>query len=284
MPIQYAQSVAVHEPDGAALLRGLGDFLVEQAIKLVPLLAVLAWLLRPAGAHGAGAVRAEPRDRLFLWVAGLAPLGLLLLYGLCSRTQLVSRWGSNLFLFSGWLALDLLRHWRTPLLGPSLRTIARVQLTLCLLFIFAVPLAEESLSIRGRTEFPGAALNEAVHRTWRSHTEAPLRLVISDAWMGGNLAAHQSEPLAVLLDGDYREAPWILPGDVATCGALVLVSPSELATGHVPPKIAEEIARAPLRGEWTLAWPSRFRLATPGPGVRVGWAMIPPAPGSHCGL
>lgn len=284
LPLRYAHSVAVHIPGAGDYAISLAGFLFELGVSWLPLVLVLAWVRRPRAAPAEPLREVPVNDRLFLWVAGLGPLLLLLVYGTVTGTQLLPRWGSNLFLLAGWLALDLGRARGTPALRPALAAFAAVQLALCLATTVLRPVASDLLALRGRAGFPGAALSEQALRTWQSRTDAPLRLVITDLWTGGNLAAHQPRPLAVLLDGDARQAPWVTAGDVADCGALVLLNRTEFGNSPVPPGLVAYLADAPLRGEWQVPWPALLQGTGVDRSVHIGWGILPPVPGGHCAL
>lgn len=280
-PLHYAQHTTLHEPDAVSWIEGFAGFLWEQAWSLVPLVAVLFWTLRQPAREAAPFAPDLQRDRLFLWVAGTAPLALMALYSLMTGTHLFGRWGSTQFLLAGWLALDLLRRRGVPALAPTLRNAGIAHLLLCVAVTLVGPIAARKLDLHGRGRFPGDALAAEAERTWQAHVDAPLRLVVSDLWIGGNLAARRTEPLAVLLDGSFRQSPWIRRGDLAGCGALVLFNRTEF--GRAPqPALLRRLERATVRGSWKLPWIDSSPNGTDG--VDIEWGIIPPVPGRSCRL
>ena len=89
------RSVAEPMPGLTAGLKSLADFGFIQGLRLLPMLLGLAYVLAPRrGVAVQGAKPALPgRDRLFLWVAALAPLTLTVAFAVIARTELQSRWG-----------------------------------------------------------------------------------------------------------------------------------------------------------------------------------------------
>lgn len=286
-PLRYAHSVVTTLPTFAGALFSLADFLFTQLQRLLPLLLAVGWLCwrRPASAPAPEEqMQAQrPDDRLFLWIAGAAPLLMILLYALVTRTDLLARWGSNAFLLSGWLALDALGR-RAPSMSRALRVAGCLQLTMCLAATVLAPRLGVALQLHGRSQFPGDAVAALARATWREHQgSTPLRLLVSDVWLGGNLVAHGGRPPpAVLIDGEAERVPWVGPQDLAGCGALVLQGHGGIDAAV--PGVDAYLARASIRGQWTIPW-SRGGAA-PGPdaaGLRIDWGIIPPT-GGPCRL
>lgn len=280
LPFDYVRSVTQPLPDFASSLDNLAEFLLAQVLRCSPLLLVLGWLVwRGRRAAPTGANGPAPSERLFLWMAGAGPLVLLVLYSLVTRTPLLARWGSTTFLLAGWLALDAVRRWPLPA-GPAVwRPVLAAQVALWTSAVVVAPRVSEALDLRGRTNFPGAELAARAQTTWQARTGTPLRVVVSDVWLAGNMIAH-GHPLAVLIDGEPQRAPWVTQQNIERCGALVLQDrtvPSE----NVPPAMAQWIGRAAERGTWSIAWHPGRPDPTP---LRIEWAVLPPASGAGCPL
>ena len=276
LPLHYMHSVTAPTGGFGASAVSLAEFLGGQLLRILALLAVLAWALRRRGAATAPGMPAK--DRLFLWCAGALPLALISGYGFATETELLARWGSNVFLLAGWLALDAVR--RRPLPGKvaMLRGVLVAQLVTWVAVIVIGPMAGERLHLRGRTEFPGELLAALARHTWREHTATPLRIVVSDIWLAGNVAAHGRAPIAVLIDGEPTRAPWVHEADIARCGALVLQRAGDKGeTGAV----TRWLAQAALHGEWSLPWTGKGHASDD---VRVHWGIVPPGDGRGCTL
>jgi hypothetical protein len=145
----------------------------------------------------------------------------------------------------------------------------------------------EQLTIRTRANFPGAALAALAHRTWREHTDLPLRLVVSDIWLGGNIIANSAQRVAVLIDGHTFKTPWVKEQAVERCGALVLDDQTADAARRNEPNPALDalMARAAFTGEWTLPWANGVGPGNvPTSSGRVVWGIILPNSSDACPL
>jgi 4-amino-4-deoxy-L-arabinose transferase-like glycosyltransferase len=281
LPLQYARSVAVPLASPAAWLANAGDFWLAQFGRVLPLAIVLGWM---AWARKRGVVApaaAAPRgDRLFLWVVGLTPLALVVAFGLATRTEIVPRWGHNAFLLAGWLALDALR-WPERGAAKALRVCAGMHVALWIAATLVAPRVAEAIGWHGRSTLPGQELASVAHSTWQAETDRPLRLVISDIWLGGTLVAYNGSTLAVLVDGELSRTPWVTARDVQECGALVVQD----RTDPLPPLagVSHWLEAAPLHGEWILPWArSRGRGQAPTE-TTIAWGVILPQ-GNSCRL
>ncbi len=197
LPSRYAHSVAQALPGLAASARSAGDFLLIQGLRLLPFVAGLWFVLGRRGRElnwSTPLAAPSPRDRCFLWITALAPLVLTLGIGLVTETELQSRWGANAFLLSGWLVMAFCRRSDSPLmLSRALRFTVCAHVVLCLSMTMAKTVGAEQLHVRTRANFPGALLARHAQLTGAEYTEAPLRLVVSDIWLGGNIIANGNQ-------------------------------------------------------------------------------------------
>ncbi|HEY2927280.1 glycosyltransferase family 39 protein [Piscinibacter sp.] len=285
LPFRYAHSVAQALPGLNASLRSIADFLLIQGLRLLPFFAGLWFVL---GRRRREIIWSEPaapvpsRDRRFLWIAALAPLALTVLVALLTETELQSRWGANAFLLTGWLAMALApRRDSASLLRRALRFTIAAQVLLCLSLTLSKTVVAEQ-----RANFPGAMLALHAQSAWREHTEAPLRLVVSDIWLGGNIIANGNPRVAVLIDGHPFKSPGVKETAVEACGALVLDDLTRDAAGRGAPNPALDalMARATFTGVWTLPWADRRAAAGHGESGRVVWGIIAPRDPRACRL
>ncbi|MGO4469912.1 hypothetical protein AB4Z11_30595, partial [Pseudoduganella sp. RAF53_2] len=114
---------------------------------------------------------------------------------------------------------------------------------------------------------------------WHSYTDAPLRIIASDFWLGGNLRAFGLPDAEVMIDGDAAKSPWVTPEDLYNCGAMVLDDQitDRRAGSPQAPELDAMIASAPASGTFNLAWGSdgQERHA-------VRWAYLPPHSPTLC--
>lgn len=279
-PLRYAS--ALSQALAGNRFAGIAAFTGAIAVRIVP--AVVA---------GALALRHVPRaeddtnagNRRFLWIVGAGPLVLTLLYGLATGTVLPQRWAVPALLLSGWLALDA---WHGAIDDARWRKLLAIavagHLLLCIAATVVGPQVALARHAPGRTNFPAAAMAQAAHATWREHSAQPLRFVIANSWLGGNLIAQRHEALAILPEADPNRAPWI-PRDAAQrCGALVLLE--QTARADRDPQVDADLlafmAQAQARGEWSLPWPGGGKDAPER--ARIAWGIIAPQPGASCPL
>jgi 4-amino-4-deoxy-L-arabinose transferase-like glycosyltransferase len=291
LPFQYARAVAQTAPGPLGSAHSLLDFLLIQLIRAVPLLigaVVVVGIRRPPPAGIAWAERSpalRQGDARFLWIAGLSPLALTLAVGLLTDTTLQSRWGANAFLLSGWLVMAALPRADSPaMLRRCIRFAVAAHVVLCLGFTLSKTVLSDHLHRRTRANFPGAALAERAQTTWRAHTSVPLRIVVSDIWLGGNLVANSARPLAVLIDGHHLKSPWVKEQAVTGCGALVLDDQTADAAGRgeAHPTLDALMRRADVTGAWELPW--AHGPEHPDGSGRVRWGIIFPAREGLCPL
>ena len=290
MPLWYARSVAHPLPDIQATTWSLFDFGVTQAERLLPLFAAL-WLVLSRRAAGVSpplrVASLSQRNALFLWTIGFAPLALTLAIGLFTQTELQGRWGTNLFMMSGWLALAASDRADTPkMLNRALFLTFGIQLLLCLGMTLSKTVVADQLRVRTRANFPAAALAREAQAAWSANMQVPMRVVIADTWLGGSLIAAHGEPLAVLIDGQPEKSPWIAADTVRHCGALVLVDRSidTAASEEQRPALTAYMALASVSGTWTLPWNGTRRSTDETPRGSVQWGIIRPESGEDCSL
>ena len=287
LPFRYAQAVAKAAPGLGTTLAGVWDFVVIQAVRCLPL-AIGAWWVM---ARSRAAPRSVPVDRgadtgAFLWVVGLLPLAVTIAVGLFTHTELQSRWGANLFLLSGVLVMAALpRADDERLLQRALRATAVIQLVLCLGLTLGKTVVAEALHVRTRANYPGDVLARHARDTWAAYTDAPLRLVVSDIWLGGNVIANSRQRLAVLIDGRHFKSPWVRDEAVQRCGALVLDDTTDDAAGRGEPNAALDtlMARAEFTGVWELEWAGTLGNQHPAQASGlVRWGIIRPTTPDGC--
>ncbi|MEO8279304.1 MAG: glycosyltransferase family 39 protein [Ideonella sp.] len=298
LPFRYARSVTHALPGAAAIVRSLADFLLMQFLRLLPFLIGAAIVLRSARRFHAARASTEPPahaavgplaapDRLFLWIITLSPLLMTVAYGLASRAELQTRWGANCFLTVGVLLMATSRSIDSKsVLQRTVQVVAVGQLVLCLGLTLGKTVLANHLGHRTRANFPGAVLAQMSQQTWRNHTDVPLRLVVSDIWLGGNLIANSSRRLAVLIDGKHFKSPWVNQEAIADCGALILddVTPDKAGHAAPNPELEALLERADASGTWTLPWARPERAPVGSHRGSVRWGVIKPITSGQCTL
>lgn len=135
-------------------------------------------------------------------------------------------------------------------------------------FYFSVEMAPSYGFKPIRGHFPGKQLSQTMHEHWSKVTPEPLTYVISDAWIGGNIALYAPDITKrphVFLDGNQTISPWIDSDDVAAKGALV-IWPSHLTKPALLDKMNVKIETI------TPAWQTNTNAPPPS----LNWAIIAP--------
>ena len=291
LPFRYAHSVTQELPGLWAAISSLSGFLLLQVVRVLPFLGGLWFVMARRAADpapaGTSVATLSRRDSLFLWVAALSPLALTMAIGVVGETALQGRWGTNAFLLCGLLVLAVWRRPDTPLMWRrTVQVVVVVQVLMCAGQTLSKTVIADHFERPTRANFPGALLARLSQETWKAYTEAPLRIVVSDIWLGGNLIANSPKRLAVLIDGHHLKSPWVKERAVEACGALILDDTTDDRAGHAlpHPALLALMARADASGTWVLPW-ARAKLRADGPdrGV-IHWAIIKPQTGAACAL
>lgn len=290
LPFRYARSVAKSLPGTWAQIQSLGDFALVQALRALPLALGLGYVLVrrgvPSSPEGA-APRPQPRDLTFLGMAAVCPIVFTMLFAALSQTELQSRWGTNAFLYSGLAAMACVGRPDTSLMLR--RTIGMAVVSHVLLssgMALAKTVLADRIHFKTRANFPGALLATEAAKVWKEHSDAPLRIVVSDIWLGGNIVAHNRQRVAVLIDGHIFKSPWVDENAVTQCGALVLDDLAEggTATRADSPALDRLMARATVTGSWNLPWAMSQRQATDSATGVVRWGIIKPGNAAACAI
>ncbi len=294
MPFRYAHSVAKPLPGIGAALENVGGFALTQVLRVLPFLFGLWLVMRsrhadlPDAELGNDAMSSLPaRDLLFIRVAALSPLVITMAIGVFGETGLAGRWGANAFLLAGHLVLvSLHRRDSASMLRWTLKVVVLVQILMCAGQTLGKTVFADRFHIRARANFPGAVLARQVQETWRTHTDAPLRLVATDIWLGGNLILNGVRPLEVLTDGSFSEAPWVKQDAVRTCGVLILedVTHQGATCERSNAGIYALLARADATGTWTLPWHLPVPESKDPARSVIHWGIIAPESDRGCVL
>jgi hypothetical protein len=203
--------------------------------------------------------------------------------GIATQTELQSRWGANAFTLSGWLVMA---HVGQVDLREAVRRALRFALPAHLLLCLALTLPKTVLAdhfhVATRANYPGHLLAERALQTWRAHTDAPLRIVATDIWLGGNIVANTSDRIAVLIDGRHFKSPWIRDSAMRACGVLVLDDLGRDPHDRADQTLAALLAKAQDQGVWELPWGGNAGAG--GQPQRIHWGIIAPQPGLPCAI
>lgn len=293
-PLRYADA-SLHAKDRLAALIALGDFVLTQTGRISPMLLVLVlwsgWhrLQRdhapghaandesfdPARAADSSAplwYRLRAADRQFLLWVGLTPLFATLAVSAAMGNKLEASWGSTFFVLYGFYGLMWLRGPETVQLWRVLILVAALHLLMAAGYAMARGPLAHMTGYPARSTYPGPELAALALKHWQEHQPGrPLRVVVANTWLGGNIAIHAGPQAQVYIDGSDKQSPWFQPGAALQCGALVAFS--EQGRGAPSARVRELYGQAPWKGLDEIAW-----SGPKGRTIDFNWAVLPAGP------
>jgi hypothetical protein len=267
LPLTYAETRLAPARGALDHLTRPLIFVVGQLFWLIPSLLIGLPLVYLRNDPPASLV--DSRDRRIVALVVFGPAILLVAGGIVSGDRLITMWGYPFWLFLGlWLVMRA----RTPLDRPRLSRIAATWaiVTVAYVLAFVVDYAVlPFIGVRYRASlFPGDRLAAEISDRFRSATGTPLRYVVSDMWLGGNIHQYGATHPLTVIDGKPARAPWIDQGDVRARGAAVVWTGDDRA--NLPDPYAAIANGAQVQTPFEL--PMRWGNGT----IKVGWAILPP--------
>lgn len=290
-PLLYADSSL----DGGGRLLALKNllaFLLDQAGRLAPMLILLGlwWLWRQrrgdrapghaandesfAGGQPASRYQQDfsHSDQQFLLWVGLTPFLSTVLLSALLGTHLEASWASTFFVLFGFYGLWWLHGAEDVQLRRILFLAAGLHVVMAVGYAGARgPLAHWT-GHAARSTYPGPALATLAVQHWQQHQPGrPLRVVVANTWLGGNIAVHAGPATQVLINADEALSPWFAPGTALNCGALIAYS----LNGRAQPTEAVQALydQAPWKGMDEVPW-----SGGKGPALDFHWAVLPATP------
>lgn len=265
LPFTYALSRSEEAKDIAQRLYFPFKFTLSQILDMVPMLALVTLLQNfkypaPKQAH--------LRNQLLNFLA-FAPLVLNFIISLITGHKALDMWGMPYLSFIPlWFVVNAPLDYSLKSLKAFAVAWGFVFFIALGAFYFSVEMAPSYGFKPIRGHFPGKQLSQTMHEHWSKVTPEPLTYVISDAWIGGNIALYAPDITKrphVFLDGNQTISPWIDSDDVAAKGALV-IWPSHLTKPALLDKMNVKIETI------TPAWQTNTNAPPPS----LNWAIIAP--------
>ena len=290
-PLLYADD-SLQAGGRLAALNDLLSFSLDQAGRLAPMVVALgAWALwrRRRGDRAPGHAANDEsfagsndapryigdftaRDRQFLLWVGLAPFLSTVAISALLGSRLEASWASTFFVLFGFYGLWWLRGPESVQLRRILIIVAGLHLAMALGYAVARGPLAQALGQASRSTYPGPALAELAAQHWQQHQPGrPLRVIVSNTWLGGNIAVHVGPRTQVYIDASDEQSPWFAPGTALSCGALVAYS----AQGRAAPsaRVQALYDAAPWKGMDEVPWSGpKGRL------IDLHWAVLPATP------
>lgn len=274
IPITYMESRMHDLNSGSEFFARPFRFFVSQVLVLAPLFFLFALL---AGKKIFALLeRQKSFDQAFLDALVFGPFLCLLAIGLAGL-KLHDMWATPIWGFVGLWAMN---HLQVP---PAAANFRRFAYGFAALFILALsayagaaifyPYLTHNVQ---RAHFPGKSLARQVNAIWLEHYQTPLRYVIGDTWLGGNVSYYSPQRPHVLIRGDYKISPWINPSDLKLSGAVIVWCIENCASRNYAEATPEFIKDFP---QAKIQEPLVFRRQTGAnvPPVTMGWAILPPS-------
>ena len=269
-----------HDADAVGHWGRLWMFVIVQVSRALPTLIGLGLLYAlvrkaPVVAAPKGTPRA-PEWRFVLFMA-LGPVLLTSALGV-TGVRLGSAWAATFFVLFGVWAM----RW-IPSVAPArlVRTVLWVGLGLEVLLASGMAVGSGWLvdwhGRPARSNFPSELLARQLDAIWRQHAKTPLRVVVGETWLAGNVSFRAKDKPMVFIDADPHKSPWINAGMLRDCGALVVVDRRDFAV-PMDPQVSVLLDRAAYSGAVNIPW-TRHES---GPRLEVEWAILPALHPENC--
>ncbi len=277
-PLLYAES-SMEVVSRWTAFKDLLSFVADQFVRLAPMVVALLWIRHECRKKESSRAptwwsELSQWDRSFLLWVGLGPLVSTLVISLLLGSSLKASWATTFFVLFGFYTFKVLRGDDRLVLRSSLLTVAVLQLSIALVYGVARGPVAWYWGSDSRSTYPGKKVSALMQDIWQAHQPGrPLTLVASDMWLGGNISVHAGEDVAVFLDADFEQSPWLNPETALDCGALVAWSTEP--RGHLSPQLEALYDRTEVRGQVSLPWSS-----SRSPDIQIHWGIL--APTARC--
>jgi 4-amino-4-deoxy-L-arabinose transferase-like glycosyltransferase len=210
----------------------------------------------------------DSRRRL-LAVAVFGPLTITLTISAALNWKLLSMWGVPLWSF---LPLALIAGTGQRRQQVTLRKVATVGIALTSIAAaaFIIGLAAEPYIYKmpRKALFPGDEMARTVTEGWRARMATPLRFVVGDTWLAGNVAFYSPDRPATLTDANPALSPWVNLAEMSDEGAILVWDGSRM-----PAAYAAQFPQAEEQPPLSLHWHTRVKVAN----AVIHWAIVPSA-------
>ena len=211
-------------------------------------------------------------DRRYVAFVALGPFLFAEILSILTGLGLRPMWGGPLWCFIGIFLVMAIRPHRFRL---GLRRFATAWVLVSMLPLVAYagvhgvgPMLKEN---ERRSSFPGDALADAITARWREATGRPLRFVVGDMWLAGNIAFYSPDRPSVFTDSNGAVSPWIHSDDLVAAGAILVWDAetwSDAVPAHLQQKFPSAVGQVPI-----VLKKLCLRARKP---ARVGWALVLP--------
>lgn len=278
MPVEYASHHLLANLGTSERILACASFVIQQVVRLapalltvcvIPLLAAVRRTPAPPQPQTPQPDSCDATMERVLAILALGPFAGIVLLTLLGGISPQNHWGSSTTLLVPLYAVVRLRG-----LAPrSVTAVAAVAAAtaLCHLGAIAWNVMVWRVDPDERHRFQARAIAELAQKLWSEHESGAIRLVVGPDWEAGSIALYLPGHPVVLPNADPREAPWIDPGLIERCGALVVARTDLPLERQITAwQAANAVDRTVLEARDRLGRESRIQAAlispTAGPG------------------
>lgn len=268
-PIRYAlaTSLGVHLGAGERLVNAghwLADQLLNRSLPALILLGACAYSvlrrgpwLSPTTAVALHHTKRGSRALIVCWA--VVPLVFMPALGILFGSELQLQWGTAFLPFVVPAAMELApsKTWLRVRVTYALKVFMALQGCLLAVSYVTSPVGLEALKDHHWRTFKSKTFAEEVAAPARATLGGPIRVVIGEAAIAGALALQLSERPVVLIDGHFRNSPWVSSDLVSSCGAV------EVIRASLQPYNAAPVGAAFPEIYWRSIKPLRFSRSCP---------------------
>lgn len=225
-------------------------------------------------------IHADDFDGMFLTAVTFGPFLLTFILASVYGFAIHDMWGTPFWSFIGvWAIARFHPSFAPESLTRFIYACAVISLATLFLYVGLNVLAPYMDTRTKRIHFPGKDLARYVTDIWHDRYHAPLRFVIGDTWPAGNVGYYAVERPHFFIFGDKTISPWIKTADLEKYGGVIIwcvrhCMGQQEAAEDLPDFVHERFPQAEIQPTFSLARMTEADV----PPVRMGWAIIPPAP------
>ncbi len=275
MPFTYAEDRFQHPHDHFDFIIVPIRFIFWQALTLLPAILLYAAAFgkpRPATATEKGI----PFDKAFIYAVAFGPALITAFIAMGTEDVIRNMWATPDWNFIGlWAVVTFAPAFS----APHLRRFAKVWTLLFVFglvgFVYVEALAPYVTHKVKRINFSGKLFALQISQDWHERYHTPLRYVVGDTWIGGNIAYYAPDRPHLLIYGNYKISPWIKPTEIQKDGGVIVWCGMNCDVHDhrgIPPYIRTEFPQAQLQK--ALIFPQGTHAKVP-LGM-INWAIIPP--------
>lgn len=239
----------------SALNRALG-------VVFLPFVFMLA-LVFPRPAEKRTLSEEERFDRFFLYCFAVGPMGITLLFSLCSGAKINYSWVVPCFPLLPMLVLHHLR----PMLNPvRVRCFLGSVIVMALVFGSVFLIRSVWWQAYGKDNcdyenYPGKELSAVLTKIWHDRYHSPLPYVIGDRESTCNLAVYSSDRPEAYFSANPKFSQWIDEEDIRKRGAILLWEADEEEEEDGKPHFLKRFAGP----EWNVTPPMKVQVPRAAP-------------------